>query len=292
MKSLLIILLSTLLITGCKNTQGEADAYGNFEATEVLISSETTGRILSFSPVEGSLIQKGDEIAVIDSTLLSLQKGEINATISSVRTRLATIDAQNEIFKQQISNLDVNIKRIEKMLKDDAATRKQYDDLTGQTDVLRKQIAANNAQKASTLAEIDVLVSKKASVLEQISRCTVKSPVPGTIIEKYSEMGEITTAGKPLVKVADMSVIKLKAYVSGGELGKVKIGQECTVRIDDGKKGYKNYKGTVSYVSEKAEFTPKIIQTKDERVTLVYAVNIDVVNDGSIKAGMPGEVIF
>lgn len=292
MKIIPIILISILLLTGCKSKNGEADAYGNFEATEVLVSSETSGRILKFDPVEGSEVKKGDEIAVIDSTLFDLQKAEINAGIGSIRTRLTSIEAQNEILKQQIANLDVNIQRISKMLKDDAATQKQYDDLTGQVEVLRKQIAANNAQKASTAAEITVMESKRATVLEQIKRCTVKSPIDGTVLEKYSEMGEITATGKPLVKVADLSIIKLKVYVSGSQLWRVKLGQECTVRIDDGKKGYRSYKGTVSFVSEKAEFTPKIIQTKEERVTLVYAVNIDVINDGGLKSGMPGEAIF
>lgn len=292
MKTILLIAIAALLLTGCKTKTGEADAYGSFEATEVTVSSEITGRILRFQPAEGSLIKKGDEIAAIDSTLYTLQAAEINAGISSVKTRLVSIEAQNEILRQQIANLDINIKRIENMLKDDAATRKQYDDLTGQVEVLRKQIAANNAQKASTAAEINVMESRKASVKEQISRCTVRSPVDGTVIEKYSEMGEITSAGKPLLKIADLSVIRLKVYVSGGQLGRVKTGHECTVRIDDGNKGYKSYKGIISHVSEKAEFTPKIIQTKEERVTLVYAVKIDVVNDGSMKAGMPGEAIF
>lgn len=292
MKTIPIILIAAIWLTSCKNKNGEADAYGNFEATEVLVSAETSGRILRFLPVEGSTIKKGDEIAVIDSTLYSLQEAEINAGISSVRTRLVSVEAQNEILKQQIANLDINIKRIGKMLEDDAATQKQYDDLTGQVEVLRKQITANDAQKASTAAEINVMESRKASVNEQISRCTVRTPLDGTVIEKYSEMGEITSAGKPLLKIANLTIIKLKVYVSGGQLGKVKIGQECTVRIDDGNKGYKSYRGTVSYVSEKAEFTPKIIQTKEERVTLVYAVNIDVINDGTLKAGMPGEAIF
>ena len=134
--------------------------------------------------------------------------------------------------------------------------------------------------------------SKKATLNEQITRSSVKSPLKGTIIEKYSEAGEITAAGKPLVKIADLSVMKLKVYVSGAQLGSIKIGQECTVRIDDGKKGIQSFTGTISYISEKAEFTPKIIQTKEERVTLVYAVKIDVKNDGTMKSGMPGEAIF
>jgi len=141
-------------------------------------------------------------------------------------------------------------------------------------------------------AELAVLESKKATLNEQIRRSCVRSPLNGTIIEKYSEAGEITTTGKPIVKIADLSVITLKVYVSGGQLGKVKTGQACKVRIDDGEKGYREFDGTIRYISEKAEFTPKVIQTKEERVTMVYAVEIAVPNDGALKSGMPGEAIF
>ena len=292
MKTTLLIIIAALLVGGCKNKTGQADAFGNFEATEVMVSAETNGRILGFDSVEGTLVEKGSVIALIDTTLFHLQKAEIDAGMKSVRTRITSISAQNDILNQQIDNLRVNVSRIEKMLKDDAATKKQYDDLTGQVAVLQKQIAANNTQKASVSAELSVYESKKATLNEQIKRSCVKSPLKGTIIEKYSEAGEITAAGKPLVKIADLSVIKLKVYVSGAQLGSVKTGQQCKVRTDNGEKGFTSFTGTISYISEKAEFTPKIIQTKEERVILVYAVNIDVINDGSLKSGMPGEAIF
>jgi HlyD family secretion protein len=289
---LTLIFIAFLIISGCRNKTGEADAYGNFEATEVIVSAETNGRILKFDPLEGSLITKGSDLTLIDTTLLYLQKGEVEAGIQSIRTKIGNINAQNDIIVQQIENIRVNIARIEKMVKDDAATIKQLDDLTGQEAVMQRQISANNIQKTSVAAELSVYESKKATINEQLKRSSVKSPLSGTLIEKYSEAGEMTAAGKPLAKIADMSVMKLKAYVSGSQIGKIKIGQECTVRIDDGNKGYKNFTGTITYVSEKAEFTPKIIQTKEERVTLVYSVNIDVINDGSLKSGMPGEAIF
>lgn len=292
MKAKLMIALAALILTGCRNKNPEADAFGNFEATEVIVSSETSGRILQFDKEEGSQISQGELIALIDTTLPHLQKAEINAGMNGVKTRLISIAAQNDILDQQIKNLNVNIERISKMLKDDAATQKQYDDLTGQVEVLKKQITANNTQKVSVASELAVYEAKKATLNEQIARSCVKSPLQGTIIEKYAEAGEITAPGKPLVKIADLSVIKLKVYISGTQLPKAKIGQKCTVRIDDGAKGYRNFSGVVSYVSAKAEFTPKIIQTKEERVTLVYAVNIDVTNDGTLKSGMPGEAIF
>jgi HlyD family secretion protein len=292
MKTITTVIIAVAFLTGCKSGENQADAYGNFESTEVIVSAETNGRIIRLEAIEGSVIDKGSEIALIDTIIYNLQRSEIDAGIQSIRTKISSINAQNEILVQQIANLNINVSRIEKMLKDDAATKKQYDDLTGQVEVLKKQIAANNTQKASIAAEINVYESKKATLNEQISRCRIISPLKGTLIEKYSEQGELAAAGKPIVKIADLTVIKLRVYISGAQLAKVKLGQECKVRTDDGKKGYFNYTGIVGYISEKAEFTPKIIQTKDERVTLVYAVTIDVKNDGTLKSGMPGEAIF
>jgi HlyD family secretion protein len=292
MKTKLLILITAVTLIGCKNRTDKADAYGNFEATEVIVSAETGGRIIKFNVTEGTEIDQGFEIALVDTTIFHLQKAEIKAGMKGVKTKINSVNAQNDILNQQIENLKVNITRIENMLKGDAATKKQYDDLTGQVAVLEKQIAANNTQKASVAAELDVYESKYATLNEQVIRSCVKSPLKGTIIEKYAEAGEMTAAGKPLVKIADLSVIKLKAYVSGAQLGSIRIGQEVTVRIDKGKKDYSSFKGTISYISGKAEFTPKIIQTKEERVSFVYAVTIDVVNDGSMKSGMPGEAIF
>ncbi len=292
MKTRSLIIIAAILLAGCKNKADKADAFGNFEATEVIISAETNGRILQFDPVEGVLVEKGTTIALVDTTVLHLQKAEIDANMKSVTTRINSINAQNDILNQQIMNLDVNIKRTGKMLKDDAATQKQLDDLTGQVAVFQKQIAANYTQKESVAAELTVSESKKSTLNEQIRRSSVLSPLNGTIIEKYSEAGEITAAGKQLVKIADLSVMKLKVYVSGAQLGTIKIGKQCTVRIDNGKKGYTSFPGIISYISDKAEFTPKIIQTKEERVILVYAVDLEVKNDGTLKSGMPGEAKF
>jgi HlyD family secretion protein len=292
MKTTSLLIIVAALLSGCSNKTSSADAFGNFEATEVIVSAETNGRILQFDPSEGTTVMKGSLIALIDTTVFHLQKEEIEAGMISVKVRLSAVNAQDDILNQQIENLNINVARIEKMLSDGAATQKQYDDLTGQVAVLRKQILSNNTQRSSVSAELAVFQSRKATVNEQINRCMIKSPLTGTVIEKYSEAGEITAAGKPLVKIADLAIMKLKVYVSGAQLANIKTGQTCTIRIDNGEKGFSSFPGTISYISEKAEFTPKIIQTKEERVVLVYAVNIDVKNDGSLKSGMPGEALF
>jgi HlyD family secretion protein len=221
-----------------------------------------------------------------------LQRAELDAVTAQAQARLAGIAAQDAVIGQQIDNLTVNIDRTRRMLADGAATQKQLDDLTGQLEVLRKQFDANNTQRRSVAAELLGVKAKLAVIDEQIARSTIRAPFDATVIEKYASAFEVTAAGKPIAKLADMKTMKLKVWVSGAQLAEVTPGKTCTVRIDNGEKGYTEFTGTITHVSDKAEFTPKIIQTKEERVTLVYAVTITVENDGSIKAGMPGEAIF
>ena len=281
-----------MLATACNRGAGDADAYGTFEAEEVIISAETSGKILMMNVTEGTVVEGGAVIAVTDTVMAVLQRGELDAVTASAQSRLAGIAAQDAVIRQQMDNLNVNLERTRRMLADGAATPKQLDDLTGQLEVLRRQSDANNTQRRTVAAEMQGVDARRAVINEQISRSTIRAPFTATVIEKYASAYELTAAGKQLVKLADMTTMKLKVWVSGAQLSKVKVGATCTVRIDDGEKGFKTYNGTVSHVAEKAEFTPKIIQTKEERVTLVYAVTIDLPNDGSIKSGMPGEAIF
>ena len=288
----LIIPLILLLVAGCNRGESGADAWGTFEADEVIISAESSGRIISMGVTEGMVVAGGAVIAVTDTTIQVLQRAELDAVTAQAQARLAGIAAQDAVIRQQMDNLNINIDRTRRMLADGAATQKQLDDLTGQQEVLRRQSEANNTQRRAVAAELQGVNAKRALLNEQIARSTVRAPFEATVMEKYASEHEITAAGKPLVKIADMKSMDLKVWVSGAQLAAVKLGAACTVRIDNGEKGFKNFAGTVKHVSEKAEFTPKIIQTKEERVTLVYAVTITVPNDGSIKAGMPGEAIF
>ncbi len=286
------IFVSLLAITACNNAEHRPDAWGNFEMTEITLSAESGGRILFIDAPEGKIITQNAVVAVIDTMMLHLQKKEAAAAKGSVKSKVAAIESQNEILRQQIDNLNINIARTENMIAGQAATQKQLDDLTGQRSVLEKQIGANKSQAAAIASELVVLEAKIALLNEQILRCTVKAPSAGTVLVRYVEAGEITSPGRPLIKMADMKVMKLKVYVSGSMLGNVVIGESCKVMVDEGEKGYRNYTGTITIVSDNAEFTPKIIQTKEERVNLVYAVTIEVENDGFLKSGMPGEALF
>ncbi|HUW94103.1 MAG TPA: HlyD family efflux transporter periplasmic adaptor subunit [Bacteroidales bacterium] len=292
MNRYLIPIAVFLLAAACGRGESDADAWGTFEAEEVIISAESSGKILMMNVTEGMVVEGGAVIAVTDTVMAVLQRAELDAVTASAQSRLAGIAAQDAVIRQQMDNLNINIERTRRMLADGAATRKQLDDMTGQMEVLRKQSDANNSQRRTVAAEMQGVEAKRALLNEQISRSTVRAPFSATVIEKYASAYELTTAGKPLVKLAYMKTVKLKVWVSGAQLSEVKTGASCTVRIDDGVKGFRNFTGTISHVSEKAEFTPKIIQTKEERVTLVYAVTIVVPNDGSIKSGMPGEAIF
>ena len=292
MKNYLLPVFLAFLVAACHRGESDADAWGTFEADEVIISSETSGRIVQMNITEGSVVTGGAVIAVTDTTMPVLQRAELDAVTAQAQARLAGIAAQDAVILQQMDNLNVNIDRTRRMLADGAATQKLLDDLTGQLEVLRKQSDANNTQKRTVAAELLGVQAKRDLLDEQIARSTIRAPYDATVIEKYASAFEVTAAGKPLAKLADMHTMKLKVWVSGAQLAEVTPGQTCTVRIDDGEKGYSEYTGIITHVSDKAEFTPKIIQTKDERVTLVYAVTIEVENDGKIKAGMPGEAIF
>ena len=292
MRNLIYPFIFIVILASCRKGKDEPDAWGNFESRETLVSSEASGRILCMNVQQGDVLDKGTLIAITDTALLKLQLAELEASRNSIMTKLSSLDAQNEIIDQQIKNLQVNIARVESMLRDKAATQKQLDDLTGQMEVLEKQKEANNTQKASVRSELNVFNSREALLNEQIDRCYIQCPSGGTVLEKYAEAGEVTSAGKPLVKIADLVNMELKVYISGGQLGQVKLGQECKIRIDRGEKDYTEFTGRVIHISDKAEFTPKIIQTKEERVHMVYAVKILVQNDGTLKNGMPAEAFF
>lgn len=289
MKKAFIIPL--ILLAACSSNKNLPDAYGNFETDEITISAENGGKIISFPTEEGSTIKLGEVLVITDIVNLELQIDQLNAQTQAIEATKSTIDAQIALADQQICNLQKDQLRIHKMADDGAATAKQRDDIDGQIAVVQKQKGTSASQLNGIRKQVEALKAQQNVLQDKIKNSTIKSPINGTIIEKYAQIGELATPGKAVCKIADLSSLILRIYISENQLSTVKIGQKVAVSIDD-KDKLKQLDGKIEWISSQAEFTPKIIQTREERVKLVYAVKIRVVNDGSLKIGMPGEVKF
>ena len=292
MKHKLIILTLSIFIFGCQNKTEKSDAFGNFETEAMIVSSESAGNILLFNVEKGQKVEPNSISAIIDTVQIKLQLLQIDAKKAAVSSREQTTHSQIEVFNEQKKNLEINKSRITKMKKDGAATQKQLDDINGQISVIDKQILSTKTQFTAISKEIEVLDAQTSLLIDQLKRCFINPPTAGTIIETYAKQGELTAPGKPLYKMANLNELTLKVYVSGAQLSNVKIGQTVEVLIDKNKNENQSLSGTITWISSEAEFTPKIIQTKEERVKLVYAVKIAVENDGTLKIGMPGEINF
>ncbi|TMI62985.1 MAG: HlyD family efflux transporter periplasmic adaptor subunit [Bacteroidetes bacterium] len=297
-----------LIIAGCNGNGNGFDASGTFEADEVIVSSELSGKILSFNVKEGMQLSKDSIIGTVDATNISLQLEQVEASINALSEKTSDVTPQVQLLQNQLavqqSQLDNMLHektRIENLLKADAATGKQLDDINAQIDVVKKSMSVtqqqinvqkNNiaTQNRSILSETEPLNKRIAQLKDQEQRANIVNPTTGTVISKYAEAGEVTSAGKALYKIADLSELNLRAYVTGVQLPTIKLGQQVKVMIDEGAKKYKEYNGTIIWISDKAEFTPKTIQTKEERANLVYAIKVRVKNDGFLKIGMYGEV--
>jgi HlyD family secretion protein len=285
------MLLAFLPLLSCNSEKEQVDAYGNFEAIEVMISAETSGLILEFPFREGDQLKEGQLVASIDTIQLVLQREQLQSGKSSLGARIKTLDAQVKANGVQLENLDRENERIHKLVEGGAATSKQQDDIEGQIELLKAQIVATESQKSSVYAERKTLDIQIMQVDDRIQKSRLKSPGEGIILTKYKEKGEITSPGQPLYKMANMDELILRAYISGGQLSSVTVGASVDVQFDVSE-GIAKTSGIVSWVSPRAEFTPKIIQTREERVNLVYAIKVLVPNDGRLKIGMPGEIIF
>jgi HlyD family secretion protein len=310
MRNIFISMLAAVFITACNSNGNKFDASGTFEATEVIVSSELSGKILSLTVNEGDTVSANRVVGTVDAEGIELQKEQVEASISSLSDKTADVGPQvallqNQLAVQQsqLNNLLHEKQRIENLLKQDAATGKQLDDINAQIDVVRKKMVVTqqqiNVQRNSTstqnksiLSESKPLQKRVEQLNDQLKRADIVNPINGTVLTKYAEAGELTSTGKALYKIADLGEMKLRAYVTGDQLSQIKLGQQVKVLVDDGKDKYKELVGTISWISDKAEFTPKTIQTKEERANLVYAVKINVKNDGYLKIGMYGEVRF
>jgi len=281
-----------LLLVACNSNQQRSDAYGNFEAVETTISAEAAGKLTSFKLEEGQALIAGVQVGIIDTVDTQLRLLQLRAQLTSVGSRTDNLNAQIAVIDKQTDNLQIDKNRFAAMFKEKAATQKQVDDINGAIDVAQKQKDAITVQFKGVKDESTVVRRQMDELKEQIRKCHIINPVKGTVLAKYVEANEMVTPGKSLYKIADISTLDLKVYVSGSQLSEVKIGNNVKVLIDKPNGTLKKFTGKVSWVSDQSEFTPKIIQTRDERVNLVYAVKIKVKNDGSLKIGMPAEVNF
>ena len=294
MKTQIITLASAVFLAACSTGNNAYDASGTFEAVETIVSAEASGTIKSFNISEGQTIQKGQTVGYIDSVQLYLKRKQLHAQIRAVLSKRPNISAQLSALYEQLKHAKKEQLRVANLLKSDAATQKQYDDATSQAAVIERQIEAQESSlditSTSLTEEAGPLQAQIEQLNDQLAKCRIVNEVNGTVLVKYAEVNETALSGKPLYKIADLSKIILRAYITGDQLSKTKLNQTATVLVDDAQGKYKTYSGTIEWISDKAEFTPKTIQTKDERANLVYAVKIGVVNEGFLKIGMYGEV--
>ncbi|TNE72113.1 HlyD family efflux transporter periplasmic adaptor subunit [bacterium] len=296
MKTSITLIAFVLLIQACSNDEKNFDASGNFESTEYVISAQSAGILQSFSIQEGDKLGAGTEIGFVDSTQLYLKKRQLLAQIEAVKNRKPNLGLQIAALKEQLETAKTEKARLEKLIAGNAATTKQLDDVNAQIQVLQKQLRAQESNLSLQINSLDkeaeALEIQLLQVEDQLEKSKIINPVKGTVLTKYAEQFEMAAPGKALYKIADLETMELKAYVSGNQLAQIKIGQKVTVRTDDGNGAYQATEGELFWISDKSEFTPKAIQTKDERANRVYAIKVRVKNDGRFKIGMYGEVQF
>lgn len=281
------IMLLTLF--SCGNDNGKADGYGNFEATEITISAENNGKLMQFNLDEGDILQKEQFIGYIDTIPLALKREQLEVSKAVIASKSRGVLSQINVLNAKLKTVNTNKTRAQNLIMDNAGTQKQLDDVLGEMDVIKNQIRSIEIQNAPVVNELKSIDVQLKQIDDQIQKSKIKNPVIGTVLTKYAEPNEITAFGKPLYKIADLSTMQLRVYISETQLANIKIGQEVTIKIDNAD-AMKAYKGTISWIASEAEFTPKIIQTKEERVALVYALKVDVKNNGSLKIGMPAEL--
>ena len=299
MKKTIFLLLTGVLLTfflSCNSNKGEADAYGIFEATEITVSSENNGKLLFLNMNEGDYFEKGVIVGCIDTFQIYLQIRQLEASINAALSKRPDIPAQLRTLQEKLNTLEREKTRVTNLFEANAASAKQLDDVNAEIDIALSQMEATksslNIQSRSILEEVEAMRFQKLQLEDAFSKCRIKTPISGIVLKKYIEANELVFQGRPLFKMANLVNMCIKVYVTEDMLSSIKIGQNADIRIYALDEKRKQFTGKVTWVSPKAEFTPKMIQTKRERVNLVYAVKIAFENDGSAKIGMPGDVVF
>ena len=293
MRRIFIYAASLIGLTACSD-KSEYDASGTFEATEITVSAEATGRILAFDVREGMPVSAGKEIGEIDSVQLHLQRQQLKAQQAALLKSRPDVQTQVSSLREQIAKQQTELQRVRNMLRDGAATQKQADDLEAQIRILERQLSATLSTLGNNTATINenaaALDAQIAALDDRIAKCRIVSPVSGTVLATYAEAGEMATAGRPLFKVADLDNIFLRAYFTSDQLADLKLGDTVTITADFGASKRFDYEGRIVWIAAESEFTPKTVQTRNSRANLVYAVKIAVRNDGRLKIGLYGEV--
>lgn len=297
MRTIVLLLgLSAFFYTSCNNDKLSYDASGAFEAVETIVSAEVNGTIKEFSLEEGQDLKIGQYVGYIDTVQLYLKKKQLEAQTAAVLSKRPNVATEIAALQEELRHAKSEQERLVNLVKADAATPKQLDDATAELSIIRKRITAQQSSlgitSASLLEETNPLYVQIEQVNDQLAKSKIVNPVSGTVLTKYVEANEMATVGKPLYRIADVSSIILRAYITGEKFSNIKVGQQVRVQIDQGKDNFKTYEGIIEWVSNKAEFTPKTIQTKDERANLVYAIKVRVKNDGYLKIGMYGQVFL
>jgi HlyD family secretion protein len=295
-KQFAFVTIITLILTSCRNNENDFDASGSFEAVETIISAEANGKILSLKLNEGDELNTGQIVGYIDSTQAVLMRDQLMQSQRAILSGRPQVKVQLEALQKELDNAIMDRNRIANLVKGDVASQKQLDDADARITTIKARIEAQKSSLESTstsLTEQGSSVTAQLNLInDQLKKCRITNPVTGTVLTKYAEENEMTGIGKPVYKIADLRTMILRVFISGGQLPKIKIGQKVKVYTDSGDKNFKETTGTISWISSKAEFTPKTIQTKDERANLVYAVKLSVQNDGYYKIGMYGEIKF
>ena len=289
-----IAYIAILMLTASCGKQTTFDAQGTFEATEIVVSSEATGKVLHFEAEEGNLVEAGQQVGAMDSLQLHLQRKQLIAQQSALLNSRPDIKKQMSSLREQIAKQKSELQRVENMLRDGAATQKQHDDINAHIRVLEGQLEATLSTLGKNTASINdnsaSLEAQIAALDDRIAKCHIIAPTNGTVLVKYAEAGELATVGKPLMKIANLEKIYLRAYFTSDQLANIRLGDTVKVIADFGGDEQHEYEGRIAWISSESEFTPKNIQTKDSRANLVYAVKIAVKNDGRLKIGLAGEV--
>jgi len=293
---LLYFLIPAIFMFSCNDKENDFDASGSFEAVETIMSAEANGQILQLNVEEGQQLEAGQKVGFIDSTQLAINKMQLRQNEKAILSGRPQIQIQTESLKRQLDNAILDRNRTEKLVKGGVASQKQLDDINSKVAALQAQIKAQKSSLETTNENLtqqgNTVGVQLKGIEDQLSKSVIVNPIKGTVLAKYAEQYEMAVIGKPLYKIANLETLDLRAYITGTQLPQIKMGQQVKVRIDQGEKKYKEYQGTIGWISDKSEFSPKTIPTKDERANLVYAIKVRVKNDGYLKIGMYGEVLW